>query len=308
MTCCPSRTESSLPAAAASTFEPGYRTPQTIPGRFVSIDGGKSFVGTNNPQHRSDGEAPRRKSTLTPYRIDPYTVTNRWFREFVSATRYTTDAERYGWSLVFQAFVPQGRQYQRVVDTPWWLRVDGADWAHPFGPSSSIKGIEDHPVTHVSWNDANAFSVWAGVRLPTEAEWEHAARGGLMDATFPWGEEEPSDTVPLCNIWQGTFPHHNTQADGYLGTAPVHAFQPNGYGLYNMAGNVWEWCSDPFRIHSVGPNAKKQNAAAANSGIRILKGGSFLCHRSYCYRYRIAARTGVSPDSSTSHVGFRVVN
>jgi formylglycine-generating enzyme required for sulfatase activity len=162
-------------------------------------------------------------------------------------------------------------------------------------------------VTHVSWNDAAAFTAWAGGRLPTEAEWEHAARGGLASPRFPWGDAEPDDRTIFCNIWQGRFPHHNTEADGFAGTAPVRAFEPNVYGLYNMSGNVWEWCSDPFRVRSLKSSAKAINDTAAAEKRKIAKGGSYLCHRSYCYRYRIAARIGTPPNTSAGHTGFRIV-
>ncbi|YBV96645.1 formylglycine-generating enzyme family protein [Phyllobacteriaceae bacterium JZ32] len=304
--CCPSlhRSEPS-PDQEPVHLESAAR--EAVPCRVVSIAGGITTVGTTTPYLPQDGEGLVRTCRLKPYRIDPHAVTNAWFAQFVRATGYRTDAERFGWSLVFHAFVPEGTEVQRVVDTPWWMKVAGANWKHPFGPGSSIEGLEDHPVTHVSWNDAVTFAKWAGGRLPMEAEWEHAARGGVPGAKFPWGEAEPSDEAPLCNIWQGRFPDHNTLADGYFGTAPVDSFKPNPLGLYNMVGNVWEWCAEPFRIHSVGARARKANQAAAAANMKLLKGGSYLCHRSYCYRYRIAARTSASADSSTGHMGFRIV-
>ena len=190
---------------------------------------------------------------------------------------------------------------------PWWCKVDGAMWAKPNGLGSSVDNLSDHPVTHVSWNDANAFAKWAGARLPTEAEWEHAARGDIHGAIFPWGLEDPTDAKPLCNIWQGEFPHKNTVKDGYEATAPVNSFTPNQLGIFNMVGNVWEWCSDPFIIRSQKKQARHRNAAARANGERLAKGGSYLCHNSYCYRYRIAARTGLSANSSAGHLGFRLV-
>ncbi|WP_163266375.1 formylglycine-generating enzyme family protein [Chelativorans alearense] len=304
--CCPSASRSGTAPAARQAVAAGASR-EAPPARLVPIKGGATTTGTNTPVLRHDGESPIRRHRLPPYRIDPYAVTNAWFKRFVETTGYRTDAERFGWSLVFHTFVPEGIQVQRVVDTPWWLKVFGADWAHPFGPQSSIEGLENHPVTHVSWEDAVAFAEWAGGRLPTEAEWEHAARGGLPRATFPWGETEPTDKTPLCNIWQGRFPHDNTLADSYFGTAPVDSFAPNSFGLHNMAGNVWEWCADPFRIRSVGARARQANHAAAVENMKLLKGGSYLCHKSYCYRYRIQARTGASADSSTGHMGFRLV-
>jgi formylglycine-generating enzyme required for sulfatase activity len=164
------------------------------------------------------------------------------------------------------------------------------------------------PVVQVSWTDANAFAAWAGGRLPSEAEWECAAAGGLNDARYPWGDQEPdeNDFLP-CNIWQGTFPTENTATDGFAATAPVDAFAPNGFGLYNMAGNTWEWCADPFLIRSLARGARERSEAARVQNMRLLKGGSHLCHRSYCHRYRIAARTGAGSDSGTTHVGFRLV-
>ncbi|MFC6487835.1 formylglycine-generating enzyme family protein [Nitratireductor sp. GCM10026969] len=304
--CCPSVSRSGTVPAAQTAVAAGART-ETPPARLISIKGGTAVTGTNTPLLRQDGEGPARTHRLRPYRIDPHAVTNAWFKRFIEATGYRTDAERFGWSLVFYAFVPEGTEVQSVVETPWWLKVQGADWAHPSGPQSSLDGLEDHPVTHVSWRDATAFAEWAGGRLPTEAEWEHAARGGLQNAIFPWGETEPTDEAPLCNIWQGRFPHDNTLADGYFATAPVDSFAPNTNGLYNMAGNVWEWCADAFRIRSVGGRARQADRAAAAQGMKLLKGGSYLCHKSYCYRYRIAARTSASADSSTGHMGFRLV-
>ncbi|WP_372572277.1 formylglycine-generating enzyme family protein [Ruegeria jejuensis] len=274
--------------------------------RLREIPGGQTHVGTNAPFIRPDCEGPRRKARLEPYRMDPFAVTNAWFAEFVADTGYRTEAEQFGWSLVFFSFTKQDGAYQRVAATPWWCRVDGADWAHPFGPHSDLDGFADHPVTQVSWHDAMAFATWAGGRLPSEVEWEHAARGGDADATYPWGETEPSDTEPLCNIWQGNFPQENTCVDGFAGTAPVDSFGVNPFGLYNMAGNVWEWSKDIFRVASVSKSARLRNADSVRQDIRLLKGGSFLCHKSYCYRYRIAARTGVTSNSATSHMGFRL--
>lgn len=275
--------------------------------RLVRIGGGRTFRGTASPVFPADGESPVQTGRLKPYAIDPFTVTNRWFSEFIDDTGYKTDAERFGWSLVFWDRLPSDKTYQRVAATPWWCRVDGAAWHSPFGPVSSSEAIPDHPVTHVSWNDATAFARWAGGRLPTEMEWEHAARGGLEDAIFPWGDEEPDDRKAFCNIWQGEFPRQNTALDGYAGTAPVQSFQPNGFGLYNMVGNVWEWCSDMFLVRSQAKSAKLRNTESRRTRDRVLKGGSHLCHISYCFRYRVAARIGVSQDSSTGHAGFRVV-
>jgi len=288
---------------AAGVAPGGHPTPE----RLIAVRGGRSFVGTQKPVFPQDGEGPVRKTSLKPYRIDPYAVTNAWFARFIRETGYKTDAELYNWSLVFKAFLDHPDGLPAPVQTPWWRKVEGADWAHPNGPGSSIDGLEDHPVTHISWNDAMAFAAWAGGRLPTEAQWEHAARGGPEMRTYPWGEQEPTDNSPLCNIWQGRFPEQNTARDGYLGTAPVALFKANELGLHHMVGNVWEWCADIFRVRSQSKSARRLNAGSLKESIRLLKGGSYLCHKSYCYRYRIAARTGVRADSSAGHTGLRLV-
>ncbi len=273
----------------------------------IAIPGGSATVGTDRPVFRADGEGPARRVTLRPFRMDACAVTNARFAAFVAATGFRTDAERFGWSFVFRPFLPPGVTAESPPATPWWCKVDGACWHAPEGPGSSVTGRADHPVIHVSWADALDFATWVGGRLPTEAEWEHAAKGGDPQARFPWGEEEPGDEGHhRCNIWQGDFPHRNTGADGFAGTAPVGSFPPNPFGLFDMAGNVWEWCADAFRIRSLGAAAKERNRVAAAQKERVMKGGSFLCHRSYCYRYRIAARTGHSLDTSAGHTGFRV--
>ena len=278
-----------------------------IPQQAVAVPGGKALIGTDAPQIPVDEEGPLRQTSLRPFWMDAHVVSNARFAEFVSETGYETEAERLGDSFVFYDFLPDGgAQFQSVAAAPWWRMVAGANWQKPCGPDSDVTPLADHPVVHVSWNDAQAFAKWAGGRLPSEAEWEHAARGGLGDAIFPWGDRAPNevDFFP-CNIWQGIFPNQNDTTDGYAGAAPVDAFQPNGYGLYNMCGNVWEWTSQPFKVRSLKKEVKM--AHQGKVGFKIVKGGSFLCHISYCYRYRIAARTGNSPDSSTSHTGFRLV-
>lgn len=273
----------------------------------ATIPGGRPILGTAMPRIPNDGEDLRRARTLKPFRLGVTTVTNADFARFVEATGYQTDAERFGWSFVFWSDVPPSiPMTQGVVGIEWWRRVDGATWRDINGPGTGPETWHpDHPVVQVSWNDARAFAAWAGGRLPTEAEWEHAARGGLGDVPYPWGEAEPDDVGYLpCNIWQGEFPKRNTGADGYLATAPARSFAPNGYGLYNVVGNVWEWTADAFRIPSLKKAARER--AAAFRGYRLAKGGSFLCHRSYCWRYRIAARSGNTPDSTTPHMGFRI--
>lgn len=274
----------------------------------VEIPGGTGFVGTSTPHIAPDGEGPFRKKRLSGFRMSETAITNAQFAQFVDETGYITEAEQFGWSFVFWSQVPQELgPTEGVLDVEWWRRVDGATWRDAHGPGTDIATARpDHPVVHVSWADAKAYARWVGGRLPSETEWEHAARAGQGDVRFPWGDLEPDDTGTLpCNIWQGQFPRHNTGADGYETTAPARSFEPNGYGLYNMVGNVWEWTSEPFRTRSQRKDAK--HLQAQMKGYKLMKGGSYLCHKSYCYRYRIAARTGNSPDSATTHMGFRVV-
>ncbi len=276
--------------------------------KMVNLAGGEFFMGTTEKEgFPADGEGPVRKIKLDPFLIDSYCVTNEEFATFVQDTGYVTEAEKFGWSFVFYQFLSpaQLRLTPSVPHTPWWHGVDGANWKAPAGPGSSIDGCLDHPVVHISWNDANAFCSWAGKRLPTEAEWEYAARGGLEQKKYPWGDELTPNGEHYCNIWQGEFPRMNTKEDGYAGTAPSQSFPPNGYGLYNVSGNVWEWCSDWFSrsIHDRGGSINPKGAV--NGDTRIMRGGSYLCHNSYCNRYRVAARTSNTPDSSSGHLGFR---
>lgn len=273
----------------------------------ASIPGGTGLLGTNTPMIPIDEESPQRTRNVKPFRMMTTTVTNAMFKAFVEATDYVSEAERFGWSFVFHSDVPEavGRT-QAVQAAQWWRKVDGAYWRHIHGPEGDAEILPDHPAVHISWNDAVAFARWAGGRLPTEAEWEHAARGGLGNVAFPWGNEEPDDDqFQPCNIWQGQFPDRNSIKDGFHSTAPVKSFTPNGYGLYQMSGNVWEWTSEPFKLRSLSRRAKLHMKGLP--GAKVIKGGSFLCHKSYCFRYRIAARTGTTPDSTTTHQGFRLV-
>lgn len=273
----------------------------------VQIGEGRSLIGTASPQIPDDGEGPLRKVRHKAFAIGACAVTNAAFADFVAATGYVTEAEKFGWSFVFWSDAKGNGPSQSYPGAEWWQCVDGANWRAIDGPDTK-DGVwqPDHPVVQVSWHDANAYAAWVGGRLPTEAEWEAAARGRLGDVHYPWGNDEPDETQHLpCNIWQGQFPAHNTGQDGYLRTAPVRAFAPNTLGLYNMVGNVWEWTADPFRIKSMKQQVRQR--LAGMKGYRLSKGGSYLCHKSYCYRYRIAARSGSSPDSATPHQGFRVV-
>ena len=274
----------------------------------VAFHACESWLGTDRPIIAPDGESPKRKASLAGFSIDRYAVSVERFATFAEVTGYRTEAERLGWSYVFRGLIDDREQIDVIGNADraaWWWGVNGASWRDPTGNGKNAP--PDHPVTHISWHDAKAFAEWAGGRLPSELEWEHAARGGIADIRYPWGEEEPDDETVFCNIWQGRFPDVNTCRDGYFGTAPVDTFEPSAAGLYNMAGNVWEWTADRFRVRSLKAAAKKRNAEALQNGERIIKGGSFLCHASYCWRYRIAARSGRPPDSSSSNSGFRLV-
>ncbi|MGH2461249.1 MAG: formylglycine-generating enzyme family protein [Chloroflexota bacterium] len=274
---------------------------------MVRLPGGAFLMGTDDQAgFPADGEGPVREVRLRSFWIDPVAVSNARFATFVAATGYLTEAEREGWSFVFAGLLPDDFPPTRAVaQAPWWRQVHGADWRHPEGPRSSIDDRLSHPVVHASWHDAMAYCAWSDLRLPTEAEWEYAARGGLVQKRYPWGDDLTPGGRHRCNIWQGTFPDHNLKADGYLGTAPVDAFAPNGFGLRNVAGNVWEWCADWFSptFHRTGPRANP--TGPPTGAARVMRGGSYLCHASYCNRYRVAARSANTPDSSTGNLGFR---
>jgi len=298
----PAPADDAPPAIAPDTIK--------IPRRWSALICGTFRMGSAGMGFSEDGEGPVRPVTLSPFAISCHTVSNLQFGDFVRATGYTTEAERFGWSFVFEGLLAQEVRSgftNRVRETPWWVAVPHAYWAQPEGPSSSIMDRLDHPVVHVSWNDAQAYCAWSGTRLPTEAEWEMAARGGLEQARYPWGNELQPGGEHRCNIWQGNFPDSNTRDDGYFGTAPVHAYAPNGYGLCNVAGNIWEWCEDFFSpsYHRLTSSRDPLNREPAPN--RAIRGGSFLCHESSCNRYRVAARSSNTPDSSASNIGFRVV-
>jgi len=308
----------------------------TIPGKppfddMVWVPGGTFLMGSNDfyPEER-----PVHQVTVDGFWMDKCTVTNEQFRRFVQATGYITSAERppnpadYPGAkpeLLIPASVVFQKPRQRVdLSNPydWWTYIPGANWLHPQGPSSSLKGLAKHPVVHVAYEDVEAYARWVGKELPTEAEWEFAARGGLDGAVYAWGDEFAPGGKQMANTWQGEFPMQNLLTDGYEWTAPVGSFLPNGYGLHDTAGNVWEWTTDWYQEHSQIPNSccatispkggdREQSYDPRQPEIRIprrvMKGGSYLCAPNYCHRYRPAARMAQPIDTSTCHLGFRCI-
>jgi len=313
-----------------------FAGPTTAPAGMVWIPGGEFVMGAQAGDGFAD-EHPAHRVRITGFWMDATDVTNVQFRKFVEATGYLTVAERKpDWeesrkqvppgtpkppddALVPASLVFVAPDHPVRLDdvSAWWQWTPGANWRHPLGPGSNLDGLDDHPVVHVAFEDALAYCKWAGKRLPTEAEWEYAARGGQAGKRYWWGDEDPSDTNITCNIWQGHFPNQNSMKDGYLRTSPVHAFKPNGYGLYDMAGNVWQWCGDWFRADTYGMdavNAITIEPQGPPSSLdpeeplvpkRVTRGGSFLCSDSYCASYRVSARRGTAIDSGMSHLGFR---
>lgn len=275
------------------------------------IHGGEFLMGNERDYgFPADGEGPVHRVQLSSFWLDETAVTNEQFSEFINATGYKTEAEYFGWSFVFVGHLTEAqitRSVRLLVQSAeWWCRVDGATWRHPEGPGSNIKKRWRHPVVHVSWHDARSFCQWAGKRLPTEAEWEFAARGGLGPGNrFPWGDELEPGGKHRMNVWQGKFPHLNTLADGHFGPAPAHSFSANGFRLYNMTGNVWEWCWDIFATDYYQRSPSLDPTGPLEGDRRVMRGGSYLCHASYCNRYRVDARSSNTPDSSTTNLGFR---
>ncbi|HEY0981595.1 formylglycine-generating enzyme family protein [Schlesneria sp.] len=307
-----------------------------VPPGMVWIPAGEFWMGTDSPDAWDD-ERPAHRVKLDGFWIDATEVTNAEFQRFVDATGFLTTAERAPTLEEIMAQSPPGTPPPpeeslvpgSLVFTPpehpvplddfsqWWQWTPGANWKHPEGPGSHLAGRENHPVVHISWDDAVAYANWAGKRLPTEAEWEYAARGGLDRKNYVWGDEQPSLKQPQANLWNGTFPHRNTKEDGFERTAPVRSFPPNGFGLFDMSGNVWEWCADWYdrdaykrfgrgkvQVNPTGPSVSN-DPLRPYATQRSQRGGSFLCNDSYCTRYRPSARHGGTPDTGISHVGFR---
>lgn len=322
-----------------------------IPSRFANLQKSKSnthlnmafipagtfMMGGDNNQAKAD-EMPKHEVTISSFWMDQSEVTNAEFRQFVEATRYVTTAEKKpDWETLKRELPPDTPKPDEkmlvpasLVFTPtdhsvslddysqWWKWIPGANWRHPRGEKSNLNGLDQHPVVHVSWDDANAYCQWTGKRLPTEAEWEWAARGGFADHIYPWGNE-PIDTGKIkANTWQGEFPYKNTVKDAFYYTSPVKSFPANPYGLYDMAGNVWEWVSDWYRpdyYHSLshqkitnpkGP-IKSYDPDEPYAAKKVLRGGSFLCNEVYCSGYRVSARMKSTPDTGMEHIGFRCV-
>jgi len=323
-------------AAYAATLFTAPQAPTPPPG-MVWIPPGEFLMGSDS-HGAPRNETPAHRVRLDGFFMDAHEVTNEQFREFVEATGYVTTAEQPpDWEEIRKQLPPGAEKPPEdrlvagsIVFTPpavpvstddytqWWTWTPGASWKHPEGPESNLVGREKHPVIHVSWDDAMAYAKWAGKRLPTEAEWEYASRGGLVGKRFTWGDEAPTEeTKTKANIWQGEFPYLNTQRDGFARTAPVQTYEPNGYGLFDMAGNAWEWCRDWYRADAY----EKSPSLTLNpqgpdtfwdpdepfTPKRVTRGGSFLCHVSYCESYRPAARRGTAADSGMSHLGFRCV-
>jgi formylglycine-generating enzyme len=307
MACCVPERLSEKPIAGTAP-QSGCVGPGAPPA-LIAIPAGAFTMGNDGPDAvAGDGEGPARRVSLSAFEIAPATVTNAEFADFVRATRYVSEAEREGSSFVFYLQVGEEERNgvrQVAAGLPWWLAVEDACWQRPEGPGTHIYERLDHPVVHVSWNDAQAYCAWAGVRLPSEAQWECAARGGFEGRRFPWGNELLLDGVPTCNVWRGSFP--NAPAEGWRpSTMPAVSGPANGFSLHNTCGNVWEWCADDYDSTYHRTTAQRDPIGAVANGRRVMRGGSFLCHDSYCNRYRLAARNSNTPSSAASNIGFRV--
>jgi sulfatase modifying factor 1 len=313
------------PAIAGILSDSGNPNQMGCPDRMVLIPGGTFAIGTNEPIYPEERAAE--DVTVDSFCMDSYEVTNAEFAKFVVATGYQTvaerplpkaqfpdlsDEQRSPGSLVFQ---PPEEDVKTVEFLSWWQWRTGANWQHPEGPESTIQGKENHPVVHIAYEDAIAYATWAGKQLPTEAQWEYAAKGTRKNRIFPWGNDY---SAKKANTWQGRFPFVNTQQDGYGGTAPVGTFPANDYGLYDMAGNVWEWTADWYapthdaKAHHVNPKGVTQQESfdpkkPTDGALHVIKGGSFLCAKNYCSRSRPAARESQATDTGTNHIGMRLV-
>ena len=331
LSCCP-------PKGRAAMLADTQSDSTSLESDMVLIPGGNFLMGAEG-RLALDREYPKHPVKVDSFYMDAHEITNAQYRAFTDATGYKTIAERpVDWEEVKKqlppgtpkppeenlaagslVFVPR----QGVVDLSnyfqWWAWTTGANWRQPNGPGSSIEGMDDHPVVHIALVDARAYAEWAGKRLPTEAEWEWAARGGLEDQRYPWGDTDVNQAPYQCNFWQGTFPGENTAADGYEGTAPVGSFNPNGFGLFDMGGNVWEITNDwydtryyqslsqtSYTDNPKGPD-RSFNPSAPYAQHTVIKGGSFLCNDSYCASYRVSARMPLEIDAAMNHVGFRLV-
>lgn len=314
------------------------KTDITNPDGMVYIPNGTFTMGGKSEMADRD-EFPLRKIEVKAFWMDEYEVTNKAFKAFIEDTNYKTVAERpIDWEELKRALPPDAPKPPDSLLQPgsllfkatsgevnlydysqWWVWTIGANWQQPLGPGSTIDSIMDHPVVHIAWEDANAYAKWAGKRLPTEAEWEWAANGGNDKNIFPWGNTPAKDAADKANFWQGAFPYLNSEEDGYFHTAPVGSFPPNGYNLYDIAGNVWEWCADKYHAEAyamtrsskivnnpTGPDSS-YDPAEPFATKRVSRGGSFLCHDSYCSGYRVARRMKSTEDSAMNHMGFRCV-
>ena len=275
---------------ATRNQSPAAATPAPNHDGMVLINGGKFIMGTEDGMPY---EAPTHEVTVKPFWIDRHEVTVADFAQFVAATGYQTDAEQFGWSGAFN------------LKTKQWEKTKGADWRHPDGPTS--KPADNEPVSQVSWNDAEAYAKWAGKRLPSEAEWEFAARGGLVQKKYSWGDDIRPNGKPVANWWQGSFPNRNTDEDGFITRAPVESFPPNGYGLYEMTGNVWEWCADLYGDDYYAKSPVDNPPGPNEGNERSIRGGSWMCAENFCTNYRVAARSHATPDSGLNNLGFRCV-
>jgi formylglycine-generating enzyme len=303
--CCagaPSNLELSRPGARISPLAKGGNGAGAKV-EFMRVSAGSFAMGSADfDANPIDNEGPIREVWLESFEISTTPITNSQFAEFAAATGYVTEAEQIGWSFVFHLLVSASAEViGRSEGAQWWHGVEGANWRCPTGGDSSHLEIADHPAVHISYRDAQAYCDWAGLSLPTEAQWEKAARGGLVSNRFPWGNDLLIDGNWQCNIFQGSFPERNSVEDGHLGTSPVKSFAPNGFGGYDFAGNVWEWTATRFE-------SGVTNLLQDPSEIyMVTRGGSYLCHDSYCNRYRVGARNKTIASSVAGNIGFRVV-